>query len=81
MPVMHAGNPYRGGHAVLVLGYDDVADEFLFQNSYGAGYGAQSPLGPGVGTLPAAYLLSPALCTELQVLRAVHTYPHASGRP
>ncbi|UCE66321.1 MAG: C1 family peptidase [Candidatus Zixiibacteriota bacterium] len=29
----------RGGHAVLVVGYDDRAKRFKFQNSWGAGWG------------------------------------------
>ena len=41
-----------GGHAVLFVGFDDYANELVFQNSYGRSWGDQ-----GYGRLPYRYLL------------------------
>jgi C1A family cysteine protease len=51
-----------GGHAVLVVGYDDARAEFLVMNSWGADWGQG-----GYFTLPYAYLLDPALGSDFWV--------------
>ena len=35
----HTTGPYQGGHAVLIVGYDDVNQCFLVKNSWGTGWG------------------------------------------
>ncbi len=40
-PVPSEADPSTGGHAVLVVGYDDEAQHVEFQNSWGAGFGDQ----------------------------------------
>lgn len=44
-----------GGHAILLVGYDDASQTFIFRNSWGTGWGNQ-----GYGTLPYAFVVSPA---------------------
>jgi C1A family cysteine protease len=35
------GGVFEGGHAVLVVGYDDKKKRFRFQNSWGTDWGAR----------------------------------------
>lgn len=42
-----------GGHAILIVGYDDVKRQFKFKNSWGAGWGDR-----GYGYLPYDYYFS-----------------------
>lgn len=42
-----------GGHDVLIVGYDDATQSFLFKNSWGKAWGKN-----GYGTLPYVYLTS-----------------------
>ncbi len=58
----------RSGHAVLALGYDDAHGRFSILNSWGPSWGQL-----GVGTIPYHYVLNPALCTEIQTVRAVRS--------
>lgn len=48
-----------GGHAVMMVGYDDATQRVLVRNSWGPGWG----LG-GYFTLPYAYVTSPDLATD-----------------
>lgn len=43
--------PFVGGHAVLVVGYDDKTKKLCFKNSWGTGWGNQ-----GYGTISYAYV-------------------------
>jgi C1A family cysteine protease len=56
-----------GGHAIALVGYVDTPDPaevefrpgggyFIFKNSWGMGWAAQSPISPGFGILPYEYL-------------------------
>jgi C1A family cysteine protease len=54
-----------GGHAVLVVGYNDATRKFIFRNSWGSDWGNH-----GYGTLPYDYVLSPALCSDLWTILA-----------
>lgn len=56
----------RGGHLVMLSGYDDNEGEFDFLNSWGEGFGRG-----GFGTLPYDYIFDPLRTTEVQVVRAV----------
>lgn len=55
-----------GGHAVLVVGYDDAKGRFLLRNSWGSKWGQS-----GYFTLPYAYLIDPSLAADLWTLRIV----------
>lgn len=68
------GGGYRGGHAVMLAGYDDAREAFLLRNSWGPWWGAD-----GYGWLPYAYALDANECGELHSLRAVRVLPE--GRP
>lgn len=57
-----------GGHAILLVGYDDTTSEFVFQNSWGPFYGEN-----GVGRIPQPYITDPFLCTEIAAVRAVRS--------
>ena len=54
-----------GGHAVLLVGYQDHANSpgggyFIVRNSWGTGWGYQSPYGHGYGTIPYKYITDDA---------------------
>lgn len=53
-----------GGHAVVIVGYDDVAREFIIRNSWGTGVGDA-----GYFYMPYAYVTNPNLCDDFWVVR------------
>jgi len=55
-----------GGHAVLAVGYEDVAQRFIVRNSWGGDWGQD-----GHFTMPYAYLLSSALSSDFWTIRMV----------
>jgi C1A family cysteine protease len=55
-----------GGHAVLVVGYDDAAHRFLVRNSWGDQWGME-----GYFTLPYEYVLNADLCGDLWTIKTV----------
>jgi C1A family cysteine protease len=55
-----------GGHAVMAVGYDDAAQNFICQNSWSTGWGER-----GFFYLPYAYLGNPQLASDLWTLRTV----------
>jgi C1A family cysteine protease len=55
-----------GGHAVLAVGYDDVAQRFIVRNSWGAKWGQK-----GYFTIPYAYLISGNLASDYWTIRMV----------
>lgn len=57
---------FRSGHAVLSLGYNDISRHFEILNPWGPTWG-----NVGLGKIPYSYILNPALCTEIQTIRAV----------
>lgn len=54
----------EGGHAILVVGYDESAQRFIWRNSWGDGWGAL-----GYGTIPYAYLNNRDLADDLWTAR------------
>jgi len=55
-----------GGHAVLIVGYDDASQRFIVRNSWGANWGMG-----GYFTMPYAYFLGPNLASDLWVIQTV----------
>jgi C1A family cysteine protease len=59
---MRVGNePDTGGHAVLLVGYQDTPDSpgggfFIVRNSWGTSWANESPYGAGYGTVPYEYI-------------------------
>jgi len=59
---MRVGNePETGGHAVLLVGYQDTPDSpgggyFIVRNSWGTSWANESPYGAGYGTIPYEYI-------------------------
>lgn len=49
----------QGGHAVLLVGYNDETNLFKFRNCWGSGWGNK-----GYGTLPYAYVTDPNLAAD-----------------
>jgi C1A family cysteine protease len=55
-----------GGHAVMAVGYDDMAQRFIIRNSWGTGWGMK-----GYFIMPYAYLLSQKLSSDFWTIRVV----------
>ena len=58
------GEGQVGGHAVLVVGYDEAAQRFLVRNSWGKDWGTSSYF-----TMPYAYLLDSNLSDDFWTIR------------
>ena len=61
IPLPLPGENTDGGQAVALVGFEDNpalpgGGAFIFQNSWGSGWGAQNRYGPGYGTLSYAYV-------------------------
>jgi C1A family cysteine protease len=52
-----------GGHAVLVVGYDDTSKHWIMRNSWGTSWGMA-----GYFTLPYMYLLDSNLASDLWII-------------
>jgi C1A family cysteine protease len=55
-----------GGHAIVVVGYDDVSQRWIVRNSWGSGWGML-----GYFTVPYAYFTDPNLASDLWTIRVV----------
>jgi hypothetical protein len=52
-----------GGHAVVLVGYDDTEQQFIVRNSQGPSWGAN-----GYGFVPYSYVLNPLLARDFWVV-------------
>ena len=55
-----------GGHAVMAVGYDDSAQQFIVRNSWGAGWGIQ-----GYCMMPYAYLTNTNLSDDFWAIQTI----------
>jgi hypothetical protein len=65
-----------GGHAVLVVGYDDAAKTFLVRNSWGPNWGQA-----GYFTMPYDYLTNENLASDFWTIRVVANNPAVQQTP
>jgi len=65
LPMPSPGESPEGGHAILLVGYDDSAQRFKWRNSWGTGWGVQ-----GYGTIPYQYILDPNLASDFWTMLA-----------
>jgi C1A family cysteine protease len=61
-----AGEKVVGGHAVMVVGYDDGAQTLIVRNSWGPGWGMK-----GYFTMPYAYAASSNLASDFWTVKIV----------
>jgi|SRR5579859_6925188 len=66
VPMPEPGEAPVGGHAVLVVGYDDANKQYIVRNSWGAGWGLK-----GYFRMPYAYFADPNLASDLWTIRLV----------
>jgi C1A family cysteine protease len=59
VPMPGPGEQQIGGHAIMLVGYDDSRQVYTFRNSWGTGYGKA-----GYGTLPYAYVHDANLASD-----------------
>ena len=59
LPMPSAGEAPLGGHAIMLVGYDDASKRFFWRNSWGDNWGNQ-----GYGTIPYAYVTNPDLASD-----------------
>jgi C1A family cysteine protease len=59
-----------GGHAVLVVGYNDTQKTFIIRNSWGDGWGQK-----GYFTMPFDYLMNPNLSDDFWTIRLLQANP------
>lgn len=66
VPMPGNGDKLLGGHAVVIVGYDDASQRFLVRNSWGVHWGLN-----GYFDMPYAYIADPALTMDLWVIDRV----------
>lgn len=66
IPLPQLGEQLLGGHAILIVGYDDNTQLFTFQNSWSSSWGNH-----GYGYLPYAYLNDAQLASDFWTIRKV----------
>jgi C1A family cysteine protease len=66
VPMPSPGEKLLGGHAVLVVGYDDSEQRFIVRNSWGTGWGKK-----GYFTIPYAYYTDNNLADDFWTIRLI----------
>jgi C1A family cysteine protease len=66
MPMPAPAEHVLGGHAVLVVGYDDASQRFRVRNSWGTSWGQK-----GYFTMPYEYLTNSGLSSDFWTLRLI----------
>lgn len=66
MPMPASGESVLGGHAVMVVGYDNAKRQFIVRNSWGTDWGDK-----GYFYMPYEYLLNPGLSSDFWTLTKV----------
>jgi len=66
VPMPATSEKLLGGHANMLVGYNDATSRFLSKNSWGAGWGMA-----GYFTIPYGYLTNPNLSSDFWVVRSV----------
>lgn len=66
VPMPRPGEQVLGGHAVVVVGYDNATRRFLMRNSWGTGWGSA-----GYFTFPYEFLLNPSYSEDFWILQSV----------
>lgn len=66
LPMPKSHEQVVGGHAVVCVGYDDDAQQFLVRNSWGPKWGLK-----GYFKMPYAYLMNHRLASDLWTIRSV----------
>ena len=66
VPMPTPGEAIVGGHAVLCVGYDDAAQQFIIRNSWGPDWGQA-----GNAKMPYAYLADASLCADFWTIRSL----------
>jgi C1A family cysteine protease len=64
MPMPGANDEFRGGHAVLAVGYDDEKRHLIVRNSWGASWGDK-----GYFYMPYGYINDPGLSSDFWVVK------------
>jgi C1A family cysteine protease len=64
VPMPSPSDQVVGGHAVVLVGYDDAADRFRVRNSWGTGWGQQ-----GYFEMPYLYVTSASLASDFWVIQ------------
>ena len=65
IPMPKPSEKCLGGHAILICGYCDKTQRFIFRNSWGTSWGQA-----GYGTLPYAYVTNPNLASDFWVIQS-----------
>jgi C1A family cysteine protease len=65
-----------GGHAVDVVGYDDISRMFVIRNSWGEEWGDN-----GYGYLPYDYLTNPSLASDFWTIRSIEDSNPIAAQP
>ncbi len=66
VPIPEFNQRPLGGHAVMLVGYDDNSQNYIFRNSWGASWGDG-----GYGYLPYAYINNPKYAMDFWVIRHI----------
>ena len=70
VPMPSLSERFLGGHAVLVVGYNDATQRWIVRNSWGTGWGDR-----GYFYVPYAYFLNPILSSDIWNISSVTVAP------